>query len=69
MIYLQQFNFKIKHRAGKKMSHVNYLSKSPIEQPIIHHPEEPTEETFVGQICIFRKAKYVMTFIYNAYKP
>ncbi len=67
MIYLQQFDFKIKHRAGKKMSHVDYLSRSPLEQPMIHHPEELTEETFVGQICISRKVKYVMAFIYNAY--
>ncbi len=31
MIYLQQFNFKIKHRTGKKMSHVDYLSRSLID--------------------------------------
>ncbi len=48
MIYLQQFDFKIEHRVRKKMSHINYLSRSPIEQPMIYHPEEPTEETFVG---------------------
>ncbi len=36
---------------------------------MIHHPEEPTEETFVGQVCISRRVKYVMTFIYNAYEP
>ncbi len=34
---------------------------------MINHPEKPIEETFVGQICVFRKAKYVMVFIYNAY--
>ena len=49
------------------MSHVNYLSRVPVEQPMIYHPEKPTEETFVGQICISRKAKYAMTFIYNIY--
>jgi len=34
---------------------------------LINHPEEPIEETFVSQMCIFRKVKYVMAFIYNAY--
>ena len=47
MIYLQQFDFKIEHRAGKKMPHVDYLSRSLLEQPMIHYPEELTEETFV----------------------
>ena len=68
MIYLQQFDFKIEHRAGKKMPYMDYLFRSPLEQPMIYHPEEPTEETFVGQIYISRKAKYVMIFIYNAYR-
>ncbi len=27
------------------------------------------EETFVGQICVSRKVKYMMAFIYNAYGP
>ena len=67
MIYLQQFNFKIEHRVEKKMLHIDYLSRSPIEQPIIYYPKELTEKTFVSQICISRKAKYVITFIYNAY--
>ena len=69
MIYLQQFNFKIEHRAGKKMSHVDCLSRSPLEQPMVHHPEEPTEETFVGQVCVSKRTKYVIAFIYNAYEP
>ena len=69
MIYLQQFDFKIEHRAGKKMPYVDYLSRSLIEQSIINHPEKPTEEIFVGQICISRKARYVMAFIYNTYRP
>ncbi len=68
MIYLQQFDFKIEHRAGKKMLHIDYLSRSPLEQPMIHHPEEPTEETFVEQVCVSRRIKYVMAFIYNAYR-
>ena len=67
MIYLQQFDFKIEHRAGKKMPHVDYLSRSSLDQKMINHPEEPTEETFVGQICVSQKSKYVMAFIYNAY--
>jgi len=49
------------------MPHVDYLSRSPVEQPMIHHPEELTEETFVGQVCVSRKIKYVIAFIYNAY--
>src|SRR6266498_1229952 len=69
MIYLQQFDFKIEHRAGKKMPYVDYLSRSPLEHQMIHHLEEPSEETFVDQICISRKAKYTMAFIYNAYEP
>ena len=69
MIYLQQFNFKIEHRARKKILHVDYLFRSLIEQPIIYHSEEPIEEIFVGQVCLFKKVKYVMAFIYNAYRP
>src|SRR6266542_2618502 len=69
MIYFQQFKFKIEHRAEKKMPHVDYLSRSPLEQLMVHHPEELTEETFVGQVCVSRKTKYVMVFIYNAYGP
>src|SRR6266498_1826981 len=69
MIYLQQFDFKIEHRVGKKMSHVDYLSRSPIEQSMINHPEEITEKMFVGQVCVSRKTKYVIAFIYNAYGP
>ena len=69
MIYLQQFNFKIEHRAGKKMPHVDYLSRSLVEQQMLHESEESIEEIFVGQVCLSRKVKYVMTFIYNAYSP
>src|SRR6266498_2112059 len=69
MIYLQQFDFKIEHRAGKKMPHVDYLSRSPLEQSMVHHPEELTKETFVEQVCVSRKTKYVIAFIYNAYGP
>ena len=48
MIYFQQFDFKIEHKARKKMPHVDYLSRSLLEYQIINHPEEPMEETFVG---------------------
>ncbi len=48
MIYLQQFDFKIEHKASKKMSHVNYLSKLPVEQQVLYEPENSEEETFVG---------------------
>src|SRR6266545_8224019 len=36
---------------------------------MVYHPEELTEETFVRQVCVSRKIKYVMAFIYNAYEP
>ena len=49
------------------MPYVDYLSRSPIEPTMINHPEKPTEEIFVGQVCVSRKTKYVMAFIYNAY--
>ncbi len=69
MIYLQQFDFKIEHRVRKKMPHVDYLSKLPLEPQVLHYLEEPIEEIFIGQICLTKKAKYVITFIYNAYRP
>src|SRR6266498_4535479 len=69
MIYFQQFNFKIKHRAGKKMSHIDYLSRLSIEHQMLHELEKPTEKTFVGQVCLNRKFKYIIAFIYNAYRP
>ena len=50
------------------MPHVDYLSRSPLEQPMIYHSEKLTEETFIGQICISKKAKYVIAFIYNVYR-
>ncbi len=69
MIYLQQFNFKIKYRIEKKMPHIDYLSRLPIEYQMLHKPEELIEKTFIGQVCLSRKAKYVIAFIYNAYGP
>ncbi len=68
MIYLQQFNFKIEHRVGKKMPYVDYLFRLPVEQQMIHELKEPTEKIFIGQVCRSKKAKYVITFIYNAYR-
>ena len=68
MIYLQQFDFKIEYRIGKKMLHVDYLSRLPIEHKMLYKPKKTTEEIFVGQICLSRKAKYVIAFIYNAYR-
>ncbi len=50
------------------MPHVDYLSRSPLEQTMINHPEELTEETFVGQVCVSRKSKYIIAFIYNTYR-
>ncbi len=49
------------------MSHIDYLSRLPLDQHLLHEPEEPNKKIFVGQINITRKAKYVMIFIYNAY--
>ena len=51
------------------MPHVNYLSRSLVDHQILHKPEELTEETFVGQICLSKKAKYMIAFIYNTYEP
>ncbi len=51
------------------MPHMDYLSRSSLEHQMVNHPKELTEKTFVGQVCISRKAKYVMAFIYNAYGP
>ena len=68
IIYLQQFNFKIKHKAEKKMPHVDYLSRLLMDYQMLYKPEKPTEEIFIGQVCLNRKVKYVMIFIYNAYR-
>ena len=67
MIYLQQFDFKIEHRVGKKMPYVDYLFRLLVKHQIINESEELTEETFIGQVCLSKKGKYVMTFIYNVY--
>jgi len=48
MIYLQQFDFKIKHRAGKKMPYMDYLSRSSVEHQMLYELEELIEETFIG---------------------
>jgi len=50
------------------MSHVDYLSRLLIDYQMLHEPEKPTEEIFIGQVCLNRKVKYVMIFIYNAYR-
>ncbi|SRR6266540_1639333 len=49
------------------MPHVDYLFRSPVKHQMINHLKEPTEKIFVGQVCLSRKVKYVMTFIYNTY--
>src|SRR6266498_4187227 len=68
MIYFQQFDFKIEHRAGKKMPHVDYLFRSSVGHQMFHEPEDPNEKIFISQVCFSRRIKYVMTFIYNAYR-
>jgi len=67
MIYLQQFDFKIKHSVSKKMPYVNYLFRLSVDHQILHKSENSNEEIFISQVCINRKAKYIMAFIYNAY--
>ena len=51
------------------MPHVDYLFRSLVKHWMLYKSEESTEKTFVGQVCLSRKAKYIMTFIYNAYGP
>ena len=50
------------------MPHVDYLSRLLMDYQMLYKPEKPTEEIFIGQVCLNRKIKYVMTFIYNAYR-
>ena len=49
------------------MPYVNYLSRLLVEPQMLYQLEKLTEETFVGQVCLSRKVKYVIAFIYNAY--
>ncbi len=50
------------------MPHADYLSRSPMKYKMLHELEEPNEDIFIGQISLSRKAKYIMAFIYNAYR-
>ncbi len=50
------------------MPHIDYLSRLPIDHQMLYKPEKLTEETFIGQVYLNRKVKYVMTFIYNVYR-
>ena len=63
MVYLQQFNYTIEYRAGKKMPHVDYLSRNPINEV-----EDPEEVAFVGNIA-HEVIKFGLAFIYNYYGP
>ncbi len=47
---------------------MNYLSKSLVEHQMLHKSEELTEETFVGQVYLSKKVKYIIAFIYNTYR-
>ncbi len=69
MIYLQQFNFKIEYKVGKKMFYVDYLSRLSVKYQMLYKLKEVREETFMSQVCLNQKAKYVIVFIYNAYRP
>ncbi len=63
MVYLQQFNYTIEYRAGKKMPHVDYLSRNPINEV-----EDPEEVAFVGNVA-YKVMKFGLAFIYNSYGP
>ncbi len=56
MIYLQQFDFKIEHRISKKMPYIDYLFRLLMKHQMLHELEKLTEKTFVGQVCLSRKA-------------
>ncbi len=60
MWYLQQFQFKVQHRSGTRIGHVDYLSREPTGAP------EPSEEVFHGG-KITKLPKFVMVIIYNCY--
>ncbi len=36
---------------------------------MLYESEKLTENTFIGQVYYSQKSKYVMTFIYNTYRP
>ncbi len=61
MVYLQQFNYTIEYRAGKKMPYIDYFLKNPINEV-----EEPEKIAFVGNIT-HEITKFSLTFIYNHY--
>ncbi len=61
MIYLQQFNYIIEYQIGKRMSHVDYLSRNPINEV-----ENPEEVAFVKNIA-HEVTKFNLAFIYNYY--
>jgi len=50
------------------MPYIDYLFRLLMKHQMLHELEKLTEKTFVGQVCLSRKAWYVMTFIYNAYR-
>src|ERR1043165_9205745 len=35
ILKMSQYNFKIKHRQGKSLAHVNYLSRNPISRVVL----------------------------------
>src|SRR6266540_2565498 len=60
MWYLQQFQFKVQHRSGTRIGHVDYLSREPTGAP------EPLEEVFHEE-KITNTPKFIMVIIYNYY--
>jgi len=63
MVYLQQFNYTIEFRTGKKMPHIDYLSRNPINEV-----EESGEVTFIGNVA-HEVTKFGLAFVYNHYGP
>ncbi|SRR6266540_3123632 len=62
MVYLQQFNYTIEYQVDKKMPHINYLSRNPINEV-----EELEEIVFVGNVT-HKVTKFSLAFIYNYYR-
>src|SRR6266542_6814189 len=60
MRYLQQFQFKVQHRSGTRIGHVDYLSREPTGV------SELFEEVFHGG-KITNLPKFIIVIIYNCY--
>ena len=45
------------------MSYIDYLSRFPVDHQIVYKLKELMKKTFVGQVCLNRKARYIIAFI------